>query len=310
MTGLIDRRQPRVAQGPSTGSRRPIARANRPSIPRWLIVLAMLLPVSTGREEDEDESQSDLLLEQMRSLAAATTVSFVEQNDPVEFAGTPVFRYADQPRNFIDATLWVWMNAGRPVAFQKIEALDFGEARPPKWQFCFASVSEDLVAAEWPNGRPFQSTAPGVSFEAIQDAPVVAASKVQRRLQARQLARNFSARIVTDPANNTTQEMRLLSTPLLDYNDPQSKEYLGAVYGLSTNGTNPDVLILLQIREVEEQLRWHFAPARMTSGAVTLDYEEMTVWETEWLNAGDGPFPTWTYFVSPRTPPEDAATDL
>jgi hypothetical protein len=271
--------------------------------------LTMLVFVSIGRGQDEGERQRALLLEQMQSLAAQTVVTFAESDREIEFGQTPVFRYADQPRNFVDATLWVWTSGGRPVAFQKVEAMDFGETQSPMWQFCFSSISEDLVSAGWPSGRPFRATEPGVAFQALNDAPAVAGGAGQRRRQARQLARGFSARIVTDPVNNTTQEMRLLSTALHEYDDPQTNQYLGAVYGLSTNGTNPDVLILLEVRQHGAQHAWHFAPARMTSGAVTLDYRDETVWQTKWLNAGEGPFPTWTYFVSPRTPPDDAGSD-
>ena len=99
--------------------------------------------------------------------------------------------------------------------------------------------------------------------------------------------------------------MRLLTTPIFEYDDPKTKEFRGAVFGFSTNGTNPDVLIVLEIRGEKDKLAWHFAPARMTDGAVTLTYRGAKVWETEWLNAAQGPFPTWTFFVTPRERPGD-----
>ena len=269
--------------------------------------LAMLLFVSTCQGEENEEQQRAQLLEQMRSLAEHTTVNFATSERRIEFVRNPVFRYADQPRQFIDATLWVWTDAGRPAAFQKIEAMEFAdkETQPPLWQFCFASVSQDLLVAQWPEGRPFRSTEPGVSFQALAETPAVATDNNKRKRQAREIVRNFSARIVTNPKENTTQEMRLLTTPIFDYHDPKTGEFRGAVFGLSTNGTNPDVLIVLEVRGEEGKLGWHFAPARMTSGAVTLTYGDAKVWETNWLNAGEGPFPTWTYFVAPRVPPDD-----
>ena len=36
--------------------------------------------------------------------------------------------------------------------------------------------------------------------------------------------------------------------------------------------------------------------------AVTLTHGDIRVWKTKWLEVSDGPFPTWTYFVTPRTP--------
>jgi hypothetical protein len=268
-----------------------------------LAALAMLQFVAICRGQEQDE---DLLFTQMRALAEQTRVKFARGDRPIEFVANPVFRYADQPRQFVDATLWVWTDRGRPAAFQKVEAMDFGERAPPQWQFCFASVSPDLLVAEWPTGRPFRATEPGVTFLSLPGAPPVAAGNAQRKRQAREIVRKFSARIVTNPADNTTQEMRLLTTPIFDYADPQTRKFQGAVFGLSTNGTNPDVLLVLEVRSEADKSHWHFAPARMTSGAVTLTYGDSRVWETKWLNADEGPFPTWTYFVTPRATPDEA----
>jgi hypothetical protein len=269
----------------------------------WLGAPAVFFAPECDGDETDDE-RSVQLLSQMRSLAGQTTVKFAKSQRPIELVKTPVFRYSDQPRQFIDATLWVWTNDGRPVAFQKIEALEFAAeaTRPSLWQLCFASVSADFVVAQWPEGRSFQSTEPGLTFRALSESPAVATGNSQRKRQAREIVRKFSARIVTNPTNNTTQEMRLLTTPIFDYDDRSTGEFMGSVFGLSTNGTNPDVLIVLEVQGQNDKLAWHFAPARMTSGGVTLTYRDSKVWETKWLNASEGPFPTWTYFVVPRQP--------
>ena len=40
----------------------------------------------------------------------------------------------------------------------------------------------------------------------------------------------------------------------------------------------------------------------MTSGGVTLKYDDAKVWEVPWVNWNEAPFPTWTFFATPRTP--------
>jgi hypothetical protein len=270
-----------------------------------LTALATPVLVSLGHgQERENDGQRSQLLGAMRSLAEETKVDFVEQDkgSRVELIKNPVFRYADQPRRFVDATLWAWTHKGRPVAFQKIEAMEFGEAASASrfWQFCFASVSTDLVAAQWPGERRFKSTEPGVVFRSIAGAPAVAGGNAARKRQARELVRKFSARILTDPKNNFTQEMRLLTTALFDYDDPETKEYRGAVFGLSTNGTNPDVLLVLEVGGEKGKPAWHFAPARMTTGGVTLRFGETKVWECESADAAEVALKTWTFFVTPR----------
>jgi hypothetical protein len=263
---------------------------------------AALLFGSLAHAEEGSEPQREKLLGQMRSLAEQTKVAIVGSDRQVELVKSPVFRYDDQPRRFIDATIWAWTDEGRPVAFQKIEAVEYGDpaAPSPSWQYCVSSVSLDEISVEWPQGRRFHASQPGVSFRPLADAPEVAPAGNQRKRQARELARKFSARIVTSPKNNFRQQMRLLTTPIFEYADPKSKEFQGAVYGFSTNGTNPDLLLVLETRQEKGALDWHFAPARMTCCAVNLVYGESEVWQVDWVNGSEAPFATWTFFSSPR----------
>jgi hypothetical protein len=46
----------------------------------------------------------------------------------------------------------------------------------------------------------------------------------------------------------------------------------------------------------------------MTSSGVLLRFDESTVWEVPWVNWNEAPFPTWTFFYTPRLPvPEEDA---
>ena len=120
----------------------------------------------------------------------------------------------------------------------------------------------------------------------------------------RALARDFSARIVLTPEGDKTEEMRLLTTPLLEYSGPEAKLALGAAFGLSTSGTNPDMLVVIEARPAEGALRWHYSPVRMTAGGVVLKLRDDKVWEVEFVLQRQSPFPNWTFFQIPRVPLE------
>lgn len=271
-----------------------------------LLALAAIAVCALGARGDErtDGVRAELL-EQMRGLAGQTKLTISAGKMP-DLVKNPVFRYDDQPRRFIDATMWLWTVQGRPVAFQKIEAVEYGDAKAPSssWQCCFASASPELLNVEWPGGRRFRTKEAGIEVRALAGAPSPAEGSLQRKRQGRELARKFSARIVTSPKNNTRQEMRLLTTPLVEFDDPDSKEYQGAVFAFSTNGTNPDVLLLLEIRSdgQSDKPRWHFAPVRMTCCEVRLAYVDTEVWQVDWVNGTEAPFPTWTFFSTARAP--------
>jgi hypothetical protein len=253
------------------------------------------------KSNDQTERRRSQLLEQMRSLAEQTKVQFANRKEQPQLAKNPVFRYDDQPRWFIDATMWVWTDAGRPVAFEKIEAKYHVETGVPQWGYCFTSVAEHLLTAEWARAPAYRSKEAGVSFRPIPEAPAVAERDLQRKQQMRQMIRQFSATMLMNPRTGETQEMRLLSTPIYEYTHDDAK-LRGAVFGFATNGTNPDLLVLIEVRGEEGKKGWHFAPARMTSGGVTLKRKEEKLWQVDWVHGSKAPFPTWTFFETPRAP--------
>src|SRR5262245_20700702 len=102
------------------------------------LVLALIGAISA---DEATERRREELLKQMRALAEKTRIAIKGSDRQPEFLKSPIFRYDDQPRRFIDATIWAWTDQGRPVAFQKIEAVEFGDPAAPDstWQYCFAS---------------------------------------------------------------------------------------------------------------------------------------------------------------------------
>jgi hypothetical protein len=82
------------------------------------------------------------LFEQMKQLSKETVVRVETEKgkQTAELITTPIFRYTDQPRHIVDASLWAWIHHDRLVAFQKIEALALPN-EPLHWQYCFASFS-------------------------------------------------------------------------------------------------------------------------------------------------------------------------
>ena len=288
---MTPRAQPKKWRGPVRGG-------------ALVLVLMMVTSIAAvaepPRNSDDQEQQRAQLLDQMRSLAQGTTVRYQQNGRQPQLVDSPVFRYHDQPRFFLDATMWVWTDQGRPVAFEKIEVM--AQDRP-RWGYCFTSVSERLLEAAWGDVRSYRSTAPGVEFRPLTDAPAVPTQNTARKLAARKLVSAFSARILLDDRTNVTEEMRLLPTPIFEYSDPGTKTFLGAVFGLATSGTNPDVLLLLEPRDgAGHESAWHYAVGRMTAGGVKLKYRDETVWEVDYCRPVPTALPNWTFFNTPRIP--------
>lgn len=265
-------------------------------------VAGLSVTIAAGADEERERTRAKLLA-QMRELAGQSAVTFVDDaaGGHPRLVDKPVFRYDDQPRRFLDATVWVWTHEGRPVALEKIEARENARTGVSEWGYCFTSLAGQRLKVAWDENRSYQSREPGLRFLPVPDAPAVAEKSFARRRQLRELARSFTVRILTNPDTNNSQEMRLLATPLLEYDEDVGNVPKGAVFAYSTNGTNPDFVLVLESRPKAGELAWHYAAARLTTGGLTVKHLDQVVWEVPFISHYN-PLPTWAFFETPRKP--------
>src|SRR5262245_2195517 len=201
------------------------------------------------KEKQEAQKRKERYTNWMRTYAADTRITVQEKGDEkeqrAELVPSPVFRYSDEERLIPDATLWVWTRNARPVAFQKVEGNNQGA---PKWTICFASLSEGLIKVVWQSGREYAARTPGVTFKPFPKAEAPTATARARTVQLRALKERFTGRLGVNDDGTGGAETRTMAKPLFEYVDPQSKLPLGAIFGMSSTGTNPDLLLLIEAR--------------------------------------------------------------
>jgi hypothetical protein len=242
-------------------------------------------------------------LRQMREMAASIKVTNDIENTKAEARLLPqaVLRYDDQPRTILDATLWCFGEKGRPAAMCKIEKYPDQEQGGHRWLYCFASLSAARVGAKWGAGREFSATQPGLTFFDLKEAPVPADTKPVRSRQVKELARRIAVSIA-DPDQGFKENMRLLTQPIHTYNQAAAGIVDGAVFVFSTNGTNPDVLVLIEAqREDQGQAKWRFAVVRMTNGELSVRDGEGKAWTAPFIGFADNlgvNLDTWTFFYA------------
>jgi hypothetical protein len=201
---------------------------------------------ATGKE-DASKSKADILLAAMRARAEQFTVeqTINDKAEEVPLCADPVFRYSDPPRRFVDATFWRWGRKGRPIVLLKVEAGE-GDTRA-YWQYCVVSLAEHPVEVKLSGQPKLVVKKAGVELHALEKAPTPADRPVVRLRQMKQIAKRFAGTIV--PQNTELkQEMRRLPTPICRYDDDGGGLRDGVIFGLTTNGTNPDMLILIELR--------------------------------------------------------------
>ncbi len=236
----------------------------------------------------------------MRTYAEGTHVELQRAGDDneqrVELVPNPVFRYSDEERAIPDATLWVWTHDARPVAFQKVEGNNQGS---PKWTICLASLSEGLISVSWSSGRKFEARRPGVTFSPVPGAEPPADTRRARIAQLKALKERFNGEIVADIPGKVWAATRTMPKPIFEYFDPDSRLPLGAIFGMTSTGTNPDLLLLIETRrDGDGKLRWEYAHARMTANPFRVRLDDTEVWVEEWVSAAA--LENWIYYFLRR----------
>jgi hypothetical protein len=209
----------------------------------------------------------------------------------------PIFRYSDEEHRIPDATLWCWTHNNRPVAFQKVEGNNFGGGR--QWTVCFASLSEGLITVHWPEGRKHAMTKPGLVFRPIPEAEAPSPNPRLRSVQIRAMKDRFSSRMGNSDGSSNS-ESRTIPKPLFEYADPDTKLPIGAAFGMTSTGTNPNVILVIEARTTATgETRWEYAHARMTGSSVQFRYDDQILWTEKGTSSGDKG--NWIYFFLARS---------
>jgi hypothetical protein len=245
--------------------------------------------------QDNKKKSLQILLEQAKQMA----VKVAKTREPVacELKETPLIHYSDQVRGLPESSLWIWEHEGVPALFCKIERIAKAEGATKAWQYCCVPATSDKVDVTW--GRNFRWRSRDVS---IQWTPLTGAQSPRDQARARltqmkSMAREFSGHTEQTPTNSR-QEMRLLASPLHQYAAPDRSVVDGAVFGLTSNGTNPDALLLVEaLRDAEADSKWRFAAVGMTGDGVEILYQQKKVWSKPYTD-GPGDYRSWMWYVA------------
>jgi hypothetical protein len=171
-------------------------------------------------------------------------------------------------------SVFVWTFQGRPeligcVGSRQTEA---GECFPFRELHLLGSPVQPV---DFGDGKRTWQPRDGIELADVEGAPAPADSERQRLTQMRNLAREFTGWMQQD---GDVTELRLLPQPIFRYESPEQGVQDGAIFAMVWKGTDPDVLLLLESREVEGKPRWQFALARFNWREMWVKRNEKEVW--------------------------------
>ena len=167
--------------------------------------------------------------------------------------------------------LFLWVNGGRPAVLMKTY-----KTRNDRWFEQVRSFSTGrIVARESDDGEIFWSPAGGAQpMKPVPGAPVPAATEVSRLVQMKSLHRRFTVKGDIEGAGGQ-QELRLYPRPLYRYKTDEVTD--GALLAF-TQGTGPDVILMMEARTSGDQPKWHYGLGSIGIFQVEVFYDGAPVW--------------------------------
>lgn len=250
-----------------------------PSVFLSACLSAMLAPAQTAANPEDAASRGARLL----ALHTGDAESYAIYRDAARtrrlgLRREPIYRWSNPTRNGgQEGDIFVWLDRGRPEVVASI----FSHPRSGRAErrLCHElhSLSEAVLVVDRDSPNRWEPKAAGVNLEPVPGAPTPAASATQRTIQIRALAREFSGRSLGDQGQ--AWELRLLPQPLYRYESTNPEVLDGALFALvSSAGTDPEILLMVEARKTPEGARWFYGAARFSDMSLWLKHKDREVW--------------------------------
>jgi hypothetical protein len=196
----------------------------------------------------------------------------------LEREAEPVLRWTNTLGSRWYGDVYVWTHKGRPEVVASVNSV-FRMKRSTEAELVSLSTGQPLLYRN--EKLAWEPTDPGVEMKPLSGAPKPGAAPAARLTQLRALAAQFS--VVADYGTNKEQkeELRLLGTPISRYPGADQGAVDGALFAF-TKGTDPDALLLIEVRQNKDGAEWQFAFARL-NGNCTLraTQKDTQVWRVD-----------------------------
>src|SRR5258708_5358375 len=224
-------------------------------------------PAARGQERKES-------LAVLSRIAASFDVRLDEKRQATRET-EPALPWTNTIGHATDAALFLWVHEGRPVAVGTTFVTD-GVVVGHEFQ----SLSLEPVEARRGGKVIWEPKDAGITFQRLTGAPVPAETSRQRISQIKTQARRFRAEAIKSPPayqENDVRELRLITKPLLQYQDPQRPDNEGAVFAFAMD-TDADVLLLIENRVRDGKAGWEYALARANPYVLKAWCDESLIW--------------------------------
>jgi hypothetical protein len=196
-------------------------------------------------------------------------------SETLELKKEPVFEWLNPARQAQQGAVFLWLREGRPAALGCIfsNADDKLPGRKVMHELHALDTEKLIVKRDGYNQWKPQA---GLARKELADAAAPAATAGARLLQMRRLAQEFTGHSID--RDGKRWELRLLPTPLYRYPTAKSGVIDGALFALmSSAGTDPEVLLLVETKEADGKMHWEYACGRFSDWELHVQRKEKEV---------------------------------
>jgi hypothetical protein len=241
-----------------------------------LLSLLLVLPAA-----DPDEGLAKKMLPVYVNEASEYSIALESApKQALELKKEPVFEWSNPVRSGLQqGVVFLWLRDGRPAALGSIFSSPDAKLPGRRVTHEFHALDPEKLVVSRVNALNEWKPQAGLERKELADAPAPAATAGARLLQMRKLAQEFSGDSVDDKGKHW--DLRLLPAPLYRYPEAKSGVVDGAIFTLvSTAGTDPEVLLLIEAREVDGTLRWEYTLGRFSDRSLYVLRKDKEVWSS------------------------------
>jgi hypothetical protein len=181
---------------------------------------------------------------------------------PLELKKEPVFEWLNPARNTQQGALFVWLRDGRPAALACIFSCPHEKLPGRRINHELHALDPEKLVVKRDAYNQWKPQA-GLARKELPDSGAPAATAGARLVQMRHLAQEFTGHTIDRDAQRW--ELRLLPAPLYRYPAARTGVVDGALFALvSSAGTDPEVLLVIEARAVDGKMRWEYACGRFS----------------------------------------------
>jgi hypothetical protein len=223
-------------------------------------LLSLLLVL--GADQPAESLAKKMLPIYVRELESYSLAVESAPGQTLELKKEPVFEWLNPVRSDQQGAVFLWLRDGRPAALGNVFSHTDDKLPGRKVMHeLHALDAEKLVVKR----DAFNSWNPqaGLARKELPEAGAPAEAPAARLVQMRRLAQEFTGYSVD--RDGKRWELRLLPTPLFRYPAARRGVVDGALFALlSSAGTDPEVLLLIEAKEEGGKLRWEYACGRFS----------------------------------------------